>query len=380
MSMKDYVLLHAAGNLYWKDRNGRYLGCNLTFSKLAGLDNPDDIIGKSDQDLFSDYLSHEEIQKLVDVDRYVVNNNQEKTLEETGIDAQGNEAIFLTKKIPLKNDKGETIGLIGNSINISKQKEAEYQLLKEKKKVEQSDQLKTAFIQNMEHDIRTPISGVFGLIDILSKDDSGSCNKEILSMLSDASKELLEYCNGLLDFTKLEAGPQPVTEKPINIHQLMKSIFALEMPAAKQKNIELNYFISNELPEVILSDEFRIKRILLNLIGNALKFTQVGTIEITINPIPPVKNRCFVLEISIKDTGIGIPEDKQNLIYQKYVKVSPSNKGLYKGTGLGLSMVKQFIGELDGEIQLESQLGIGSTFSLYIPVKQSIAGGLGNNH
>lgn len=362
MSMKDYVLLNTAGNLYWKDRKGRYLGCNSTFAKIAGLKSPDDIIGKSDYDLFLDILGEEGIQKLIDVDKHVINNDTEKTLEESGIDELGRKAFFLTKKIPLKDSKGKVIGIIGNSINITKQKQA--------------DLLKKAFIQNMEHDIRTPISGIFGLIDNFSRKENDPEKREVLSMLSDATKELLDYCNNLLDFTKLESEPQPITEKPIDLYRLLEGIFALERPAAKQKDIKLTYTISNELPKIILSDEFRLKRILLNLIGNALKFTQLGSVEVVISQIPPIQNQHFVLEISVKDTGIGIPDDKQNFIYQKYVKVSPSNKGLYKGTGLGLSMVKQFVGELNGEIQLESELGKGSTFTVLIPVKLSLSSGL----
>ena len=353
------MLLHTAGNLFWKDREGRYLGCNLAFAEVAGLKCPDDIIGLSDHDLFRDFLGEEGIRRLVDVDQYVLTKEVEKTVEETGIDINGNKAYFLTKKIPLRDQEGIVIGLIGNSIDITKQKQA--------------DILKSAFIQNMEHDIRTPVSGIYGLTKDLFNRETDKAKKQALSLASEAAKELLDYCNGLLDFTKLEAEPKPVTEKPLHIHKLISSIVKLEKPAAGQKQLELSFNIAENFPKIVLSDEFRLRRILLNLIGNSLKFTQTGFININIRRATTLNNRYFVMELSVQDTGIGIPEDKQNLVYQKYVKVSPSNKGLYKGTGLGLSMVKQFVSELDGEIQLESELGKGSTFTLLIPVKQSLS-------
>lgn len=366
------IVKNMPGHLYWKDKNGIYKGCNDRQAKSLGMKSPSEVIGKTDFELPWPKNSAEQFWEN---DQKIMRNRNSVVLEEFSI-LDGKETTVLSQKTPLINENGEVEGILGISIDISKQKEAERQLMKEKKKVEQSDQLKTAFIQNMEHDIRTPISGVFGLLDVLSKEENNPKNKEIISMLINASKELLDYCNGLLDFTKLEAGPQPVTEKPIDLQNFLESIFSLERPTAKQKNIELSYSISSDLPQVILSDEFRLKRILLNLIGNALKFTQLGSVEVSINQILPVQNRCFVLEISVEDTGIGIPDDKQNLIYQKYVKVSPSNKGLYKGTGLGLSMVKQFVGELNGEIQLESEIGKGSMFTVLIPVKKSLLSGL----
>lgn len=359
MNTKDYVLMHAGGNLFWKDREGRYLGCNVTFANIAGLDSPDDIIGQSDRDLFLSALGEEGIQRLVDIDQYVMTQEVEKTIEETGVDESGNKAYFLTRKIPLRNHDGTVIGLVGNSIDITKQKQA--------------DMLKSAFIQNMEHDIRTPISGIYGLTDSLHSTETDENKKQTLAMVSEAAKELLDYCNNLLDFTKLEAGPQPITEKPFSLRKLIDSIVKLEKPAANQKQLELSYSVSEDFPNIILSDESRIRRILLNLIGNSLKFTQAGAIIIEARKAAELKNRYFVLELSVQDTGIGIPEDKQNLVYQKYVKVSPSNKGIYKGTGLGLSMVQQFISELDGEIQLESQVGMGSIFTLLIPVRRSLS-------
>jgi len=364
------IVKHMPGHLYWKDQHGVYKGCNDRQAKSLGMKDASEVIGKTDFELPWPKCS---AKQFWENDQALMQNKHAIAVEELAI-VDGKQTPVLSHKTPLINQEtGEIEGTLGISIDISKQKQAESQLLREKKKVEQSDQLKTAFIENMEHDIRTPISGIFGLVDILLEKEEDGQKKEMLSLLRGASKELLDYCNSLLDFTKVEIAARPVIEKPIDLRKLLAGIFALEIPLAKQKHISLNYHIDKSLPAIILSDDFRLKRILLNLIGNALKFTQIGSVNVDIQPTHKISQQQFVLSISIQDTGIGIPDDKQNLIYQKYVKVTPSNKGLYKGTGLGLSIVKQFVGELEGEIQLESELGKGTIFTILLPVKQSLA-------
>ena len=366
MDINSYILLHTTGNLYWKDTNGYYLGCNLEFAKIAKLKSPQEIIGKSDKDLFSGALSEELIKKLFEIDQYVIKNNVEKVSEETGVDDQGNIAYYLTKKIPLKDDQGNIIGVIGNSINITPRKKEENELRAAKEKAEAANKAKTEFIDNMRHDTRTPLSCIIGLAKLLESKENNPEKKDLTRAIIDASESLMDFVNEVLDFSLTESGATPLRKINFNLKQLCHELFTLMNVIATQKEILFTIDYGDNIPEFLQGDRQRLFRILINLISNALKFTNEGFVKLILKSNKKSKEK-ITLDISIIDSGIGIPAEKLDSIFQKFTRLNSSYNGIYKGYGLGLSIVRKFVQDLKGTITVKSTVNAGSEFRCLLP-------------
>lgn len=361
------ILAIMPGNLYWKDRKGVFLGCNRNLAKIHQLNSADEIIGKDDYDL----LDKESADTVSTVDSTVMNLGKEINVEERGFDINKKPAVYFTKKTPILDENNKKIiGMAGISIDITDLKKREAELKQAKEQAEKANQLKSDFISNMEHDIRTPLGGIYGMMDILARQENDPEKKSIMGEMTACAKELMDFCNGILDFSKIEAEAFPVVSKSFEFRKLINSVVNIEMMAAKNKSLDLLAEFDKKLPKVVISDPYRIKRILLNLVSNAIKFTKQGGIKISVTlDKENTKNRKIIVKFIVSDTGIGIPDDKKALIYERFTKVIPSSKGLYKGLGLGLRIVKQFMDELDGDIHLKSEIGKGSIFTLLLPLK-----------
>jgi two-component system aerobic respiration control sensor histidine kinase ArcB len=183
------------------------------------------------------------------------------------------------------------------------------------------------------------------------------------------SKAKLVRCITPENFNYVESGCIPVLQKRFNIKEVICDVLDLERPVAELKKLDLVAKLSEDIPEQLIGDEHRLKRILINLISNAIKFTEKGNIKVVMNMMKSKDDKMCLLSISIKDTGVGIPQDKQNLIYEKFARGVPANKGVHIGAGLGLRIVKQFIEEIDGEIDVQSKVGYGTTFTCTIPFR-----------
>ena len=211
----------------------------------------------------------------------------------------------------------------------------EVQLQQAKRKAEEADLRKTEFIQNIQHSIRTPFSGVWGLANILYELETDPQKKEYLGNISDCAKELLDYCNSILDFSKASLGLVPIISRKFKLKELVDKTITKVMPKVKCKGLEFVLNFLEDVPDMIIG----------------------------------AQQQEIILQFIVEDTGIGIPEEKQQYIYEQFTRLTPSNKGIYKGLGLGLTFVKQFIEELHGEIGVKSQHSKGSTFICTIPFK-----------
>jgi two-component system aerobic respiration control sensor histidine kinase ArcB len=304
---------------------------------------------------------------LDDINLEVMNSDNKLITEETAVTSQGI-GVFLSQKVPLHNSNNEVVGLLGISFDITERKRTEEALKVAKEKAEVANQVKTEFIRNMEHDIRTPISGIFGVANYLKSHQSNPKHQELLSDIESASSELLDYLNNILEFSQITQDVLPIVWKDLYLKEIIESILRMEVPALKHKNLELETIYSPNLPDVLIGDTFRVYRIILNLVSNAIKFTDAGKIVIEAKIISQENNN-VTLQVSVSDTGIGIPENQQQMIYDKLTRCCPANKGTYKGSGVGLWVVKQFITELNGSVELESTVGKGSVFTITLPLQ-----------
>ncbi len=367
-AMLRYIVSKVPGFVFWKDADLKLMGCNDNFAKQVGLNHPDEIVGLTDHDLPWNY---EQTQKFIRDDQEILQTGLSKTnIEEKQRQLDGKDLFLLTSKVPLY-DHHKILGVLGIYIDITALKEAELALRAERDKAEAANRLKTDFIRNMQHDIRTPISGIYGMTELLASHASVPPDiRSHLIEIAHAAKELLDYCNDILDFTHVEYGSRPVVHQPFSLKALIRSVLQMQLPAARLKKIRLSVHYGKLIPDVVMGDAYRIQRVLINLISNAIKFTPKGYVTVRVhieksNTNPQEK----VIRIVIKDTGIGIPAEKIDFIYETFSKVTPSNKGIYKGSGLGLKIVKQYIEEMNGDIAVYSQLNQGTVFQIVLPLK-----------
>jgi len=352
------------GNVYWKDKNGYYRGCNINMANILSLGDPKNIVGKTDYDLLDE--------KLADIatsaDNHVMKCDQEYLLEEVGFNVNKQQAIYLTRKVPLHDDRNHVIGLLGVSFDITDRKRIEEDLRKAKQQAEIANKLKTEFIVNMEHDLRTPTGGIYGLSSAIKKKVKDPEIREYISLIMDSSRELLQLLNDVLKVHQIEFGILPVLNKKFNLKKLIGDVIKLEKTSVKEKNIQLLLDYENTIPQYFIGDRFRIHRILINLVGNAVKFTQKGHIKITVKLKQASEKDKVMLLLQVSDTGMGIPEEKQMIIFERFTKLSLSRSNRVKGLGMGLYIVKKFVEELSGSVRVDSKINSGTTFTCSIPL------------
>ena len=352
--------------VYWMDKNGTYLGCNDKEARAIGLTSRHDIIGKKNIDL-PGFL----VPKALDpINFKVMETGEPVTLEEPAVLDDGVEAILLSSKVPLRDTNNKIIGMVGISIDITDRKEQENALIKAKEEAELANKRKSQFIENMQHDIRTPFISIYGVVDMLAHAETDEEKKSALEEVSASAKALMNYCDEILDLSSVDSGTMPVASKCFAIKSLIDTIYNIEAVGARNKKLTLSVDYNENIPNVLLGDPYRLKRILINFISNAIKFTETGSVQLSVlieNQEP--RTRSLILKFIIQDTGVGIPQDKKAIIYQNLTKLNKSNLGLYNGLGIGLYLAKKFIEELDGNVHLKTSVGVGSTFTIYLPFK-----------
>ncbi|MCE3268684.1 MAG: putative sensory histidine-kinase / response regulator [Burkholderiales bacterium] len=355
--------------VFWKDINSVYLGCNKNYADLVGLNSPEEIIGKTDIDLLWQPTGDtaETFQKG---DQDTIDGRPIINQEEILALPSGKTLITLVSKLPII-DNGQVLGIVGYFTNITELKNKERELIKAKREAEAANEAKSTFLTNISHDIRTPLTGMIGMTKILLDELNTPQGKEAANNLLKAENILLNLLNEVIEVTKLASDALPLYEVKFSIRELIDDLYALVSPSAYEKSLKLSLEYDNNIPNYVIGDQKRIHRILLNLVSNAIKFTSQGQVKIIVQ-LAEQQGRNLILKISIKDTGIGISKENQQIIFSRFTRLEPSYKGTHKGSGLGLSIVKQFISEIEGEIYVESEEGKGAIFTCIIPLKQAL--------
>lgn len=358
--------------VFWKNTNYVYVSCNDLLIKMLNLKSRDQLIGKTDYEL---NISLGTVNEIRAVDEEIVRSKLPSIEEEHHVELiDGRKYIYLLNKAPIFDEKGEVAGIVGIGVDITEQKKTERELIKAKEEAEEANRLKSEFIHNMEHDIRTPFAGILGMTSILDRMENDLTKKQMIKDIFFCAQELLDYSCGILDFSRIEAGVLPVLTNRFNLKELIQSIVAIEKPAAKMKGLDYVIDYHNDVPQFLIGDEYRLKRILINLLSNAIKFTSKGYIKLTIKCNGASNNNNNIpIQFIVEDSGIGIEKERLNVIYEKFCRGMPSNQGVYKGQGLGLGIVKKFVEEMDGEIEIRSVIGKGTGFTCTFLFQQSSA-------
>ena len=269
---------------------------------------------------------------------------------------------FLSRAKPVKDD-GHIKAWYGTATDIEDMKQAEREIAEAKQKAEAATVAKSEFLANMSHEIRTPMTIFLGALEHLEQIDSNPDHQKLLQMADKSARHLRELIDDILDFSRIEAGQIDIHESPFDVRAWLKDAVGMFQPLARKKNLRLTCSVADQVPVLIEADATRLKQILNNLLGNAIKFTVRGEVEVT------VKATNESLAFGVADTGIGIPEDKQHLLFQNFSQINSSFQKDYGGTGLGLAISKKLANLMDGQISVWSREGEGSLFTLSIPLK-----------
>ena len=345
-------------NFVWINPNGEILGCNKNMLSCLNMNSPNDFIGKHPLD-FSSKAAWENTQKVLETGNAI-------TFEEVHTNENGDSVHFLSLKSPIKSNEGKIIGAVILAIDITDRKLLERELKESLEAAKLSDAVKTQFLRNMRHDLRTPLSGILSITQFLESSEEDATKKQYLGDINKSSESLLNHLNEILEYVKVESGELPILDKKFNIYRLLQDVYRMMKTAANSKTLDFQLIVDISLPHNVIGDAIRTERILINLISNAIKFTEKGHVKVSVNWHPKSDER-GVIQFVIEDSGIGIPDDKQNIVFERFNRLNASYSGIYSGNGLGLKMVKQFLEEIGGQHELKSELGKGTEFKVFIP-------------
>ena len=273
---------------------------------------------------------------------------------------------------PILNQEGEVIKLRGNARDITAQKERDI-AVKEKELAELANKSKSDFLTNMSHEIRTPLNGIIGFSDLLLKTELDINQQIYMSNINESANLLLDIINDILDFSKIESGKFEMNTEVVDIRALANQIIDLFKSHSLHKKIDLKFIVDPIVPKFIYADAVRLKQVLINLLGNAIKFTNFGEVVLQIEQINTIKDKFSTLRFSVIDTGIGIREENLAKIFQSFVQEDISTNKRFGGTGLGLSISNKILEKSRSKIEVNSILGEGSNFTFTITFKISEA-------
>jgi hypothetical protein len=351
------------------DSNGNIEYANPFFTKLSGY-LPEEYIGKTPRVLKSAYHPKEFYTEMWNTIK------SGKTWEGEFYNCNKNGEMYWENAIisPIANSNNEITHFVAIKTDVTNTKNINAELIIAKEQAEESDRLKSAFLANMSHEIRTPMNGILGFTELLKEPDlDDNQQKYYISIIENSGVRLLNIINNIIDISKIESGQMKVKITKINVNEQLTQILDFFNPEAKVKNIKLicNPGLPND-EAFLKTDSEKFYAVLINLVKNALKYTETGFIEFGYNHFVETQNivetQCFAsLQFYVKDTGIGIPKDRLEAIFERFIQADIADKMARQGAGLGLSISKAYVEMLKGKIWVESEEGIGSTFYFTLP-------------
>ena len=361
------------------DHKGNVIAWNHAIEEMTGV-KAADILGKGDYEYAIPFYGE---RRPILIDTVLLPDEE---IEAKYFHIQRNEGILIGEAVvpqlkgqtaylnatasALKNSKGEAVGAIESIRDITEQKQAEQELHQAKTDAEAANQAKSAFLAMMSHEIRTPMNAIIGMSGLLMDTTLNPDQREFAETIRSSGDSLLTIINDILDFSKIEAGKMTLEEVPFDLRECVEASLDLIKVRASEKSLELAYHVEPGVPPAILGDVTRLRQVLINLLGNSVKFTEQGEIILTVSKGKEEDS----LHFSVRDTGIGIPPDRIGLLFRAFTQADTSTSRRYGGTGLGLALSSRIVELMGGRMWVESEgvPGKGSTFHFIISAKPAL--------
>ena len=352
------LLDNVPDRIYFKDTESRFLQASLALARRLGLKDAIEVVGKTDFDFHPPELArefHADEQRILLTGQPIINKIERQRATD------GNDIWASVTKVPLRNRAGFITGIIGISRDITAIKRVERELQQARDTALESTRLKSQFLAAMSHEIRTPMNGVVGMIELLLDTDLSTQQREFAETVHSSAYALLHIINDILDFSKIEAGKLSLERTDFELREVVERSVELLAHRAQAKSLELICWMAPDVPVELRGDPVRLQQILVNLIGNAVKFTDHG--EVVVRAIKEGETETTVaVKLSVQDTGIGIPSEAQGKIFEAFTQADGSTTRKYGGTGLGLSISRQLVELMGGKLELHSVVNEGSSF------------------
>jgi two-component system sensor histidine kinase/response regulator len=358
--------------VFFRDTEGHFIITNQAFSAAVATDELSSPLGLT----IAAFVSQESACWVDEVDRQVydsglpsVNNVSRFTFN------NGTKHWLQMTTVPVRSGSGEIVGSVSVARDICDLKRTESDLLAAIKEAEDASRAKGEFLAAMSHEIRTPINGIIGASELCQETQLDAEQRGYADTVVQCGNTLLSLVNDVLDFSKIEAGQLKLETLSFNLATLMEDVAHEFTQIARQKQVELIVSNDNKLPHYLMGDPMRLKQIIYNLLGNAVKFTEAGEIVLRAEALDCADGGARV-RLSVADTGVGIPPSRLDAIFLSFTQADMSTTRRYGGTGLGLTICKELVDLMGGSIQVESELGKGATFTLDVPLEESITPGV----
>ncbi len=357
------VAKRALDSIIMSDTQGRILWVNEGFTRMTGY-SLEQVIGRRPADFLNgpdtSLATSDEIANAIA-------DGRSHRAEIINYTATGKRIWVETNIAPVfdQNGKMEMVIAIERDITIAKQREQE--LAEATVAAEQGERAKSEFLASMSHEIRTPMNGIIGMADMLTKEDLTKDQKLYVSTIRNSAEALLTIINDILDFSKLSAGQPTIAPVTFELGECIEGVIDLLGPQARQKKLQLNYSTVGDLPEYARGDDGRLRQILMNVIGNALKFTEKGSVSVKAGTT--VKDNAMTLRIDVSDTGIGIAPNRINQIFEQFAQADAATTRRFGGTGLGLAISRLLARAMGGDITVNSEVGKGSCFTVLLEME-----------
>jgi len=358
------VAKHASDSIILSAPSGEIQWVNDGFTRITGY-SFDDAIGQNVGELLnSDNTNPETIEEML-IQRKLGNRFHSQIINRT---KDGRDIWVGTNVFPIKDEDGNVSMNIGIERDITGAKNHEIELAEAKLAAEKADRAKSEFLANMSHEIRTPMNGILGMADVLSESDLCEEERKCVDTIRDSGQSLLKIINDILDLSRLESGKLEVSEIDFNLRQCIDGAVALQKHKADKKGIELTVDYADDLPEEVRSDDGRLRQIVVNLVGNAVKFTSEGGVRVVVKRDDTTENG---IKIDVFDTGIGIAADQANHIFDRFSQADAATTRAFGGTGLGLTISAMLARRMGGDITLYTDYEDGACFVATIDTKPS---------
>ena len=369
----EHTLLHTLADnvphrIYAKDTAGRFTFANRAVATGMGASDPEELLGKTD----FDFYAPDAAQQYFDEERQVLSSGQPMLDHEEHVfySRSGKEAWLMTTKVPLRDEAGRIIGLVGINYEITERKAAEEALRAAKLLAEQATRAKTEFLAAMSHELRTPLNAVLGYAALLQRESSlGDKQRAALHTIEQGGKHLLLLINELLDLAKIERGNFDLTPADVYLPDLAQTVAGLMRVKATEKRLSLGCELDPSLPPIVVADGRRLSQVLLNLLGNAIKFTDAGGVVLRVRCADLTASQARI-RFEVEDTGVGLAQEDLRRIFEPYEQACDAAHRA-EGTGLGLAICQQLVQAMGGTVEVRSKRGLGSAFSftLALPVR-----------